>query len=346
MAVSNARKTLIAHLNEDLSREYQAIIAYVVYSQTLKGAEYMSIAKELETHAGEELQHALTIAKHIDYLGGMPTTVAAAGRARPTRRATMLRADLDNENDDDSRVPRARRAVRGARRVRHRRRHPRDPAAGAGAPDRSGDGARRGRARCLEPASLIRQPRGRRRRRDPSCSASNVSKNAPNCSPAPTSSIPTRRRRAPNVVRRFHDDVRLLTRRLRDPDRRRATRACPSRPPASGCSTTSTSSPERRVRSRHHLPRASTRQLPASSPAGIAGTGAHHGAGDRSRPAHRQPARRRSAPPLSQQLPDGDAAHDRRAVGLAERAEARAHREPAHGWPRNCSRREPPRVGR
>ena len=91
------RKQLIDLLNEDLAREYQAIIAYVVYSQALKGAEYMSIAKELEVHAGEELQHALTIAKQIDYLGGMPT-----GQALPvvlTEKATgMLRADLDNEN--------------------------------------------------------------------------------------------------------------------------------------------------------------------------------------------------------------------------------------------------------
>jgi len=91
------RKQLIDLLNEDLAREYQAIIAYVVYSQALKGAEYMSIAKELEVHAGEELQHALTIAKHVDYLGGMPS-----GQALPvvlTEKATgMLRADLDNEN--------------------------------------------------------------------------------------------------------------------------------------------------------------------------------------------------------------------------------------------------------
>ena len=91
------RQQLIDLLNEDLAREYQAIIAYVVYSQALKGAEYMSIAKELEVHAGEELQHALTIAKHVDYLGGMP-----AGQALPvvlTEKATgMLRADLDNEN--------------------------------------------------------------------------------------------------------------------------------------------------------------------------------------------------------------------------------------------------------
>jgi bacterioferritin len=92
------RKQLIDLLNEDLAREYQAIIAYVVYSQALKGAEYMSIAKELEVHAGEELQHALTIAKQIDYLGGMP-----GGQALPvvlTEDAKgMLRADLNNEND-------------------------------------------------------------------------------------------------------------------------------------------------------------------------------------------------------------------------------------------------------
>src|ERR1700752_169666 len=67
------RKALIALLNEDLAREYQAIIAYVVYSQMLKGAAYMSIAQELEVHAGEELPHALTIAKQIDYLGGTPS---------------------------------------------------------------------------------------------------------------------------------------------------------------------------------------------------------------------------------------------------------------------------------
>src|SRR6476659_9389703 len=62
------RKVLIDGLNEDLSREYQAIIAYVNYSQVLKGAQYMNIAKELEAHAAEELQHALIVAKQIDYL--------------------------------------------------------------------------------------------------------------------------------------------------------------------------------------------------------------------------------------------------------------------------------------
>jgi bacterioferritin len=92
------RAALIEALNQDLSREYQAIIAYVVYSQVLKGAQYMAIAKELEKHASEELQHALTISKHIDYLGGMPNATALP--VKLSEEATeMLRADLDNEND-------------------------------------------------------------------------------------------------------------------------------------------------------------------------------------------------------------------------------------------------------
>ena len=98
MADGMTREQHIDKLNEDLSREYQAIIAYVVYSQVLKGAQYMNIAKELEVHAGEELQHAITIAKHIDYLGGMPT--ATAQPVKLTEDAEqMLRADLENEND-------------------------------------------------------------------------------------------------------------------------------------------------------------------------------------------------------------------------------------------------------
>jgi bacterioferritin len=91
------REKLIDKLNEDLAREYQAIIAYVVYSQVLKGAEYMAIANELKVHAGEELQHALIIAKQIDYLGGAPTTKALPVKETDDARE-MLRADLDNES--------------------------------------------------------------------------------------------------------------------------------------------------------------------------------------------------------------------------------------------------------
>src|SRR5262245_49567533 len=93
-----SRERLIELLNEDLAREYQAIIAYVVYSQTLKGAAYMAIAEELEKHAHEELAHALTIAKQIDYLGGSPTITAKAVRTSADAEE-MLRFDLDNENE-------------------------------------------------------------------------------------------------------------------------------------------------------------------------------------------------------------------------------------------------------
>ncbi|HEV8347854.1 MAG TPA: ferritin-like domain-containing protein [Vicinamibacterales bacterium] len=95
---SITREQLIELLNEDLAREYQAVIAYVVYSQVLKGAEYMNIAEELEKHAGEELNHALIISKHVDYLGGMPT-VTPLPVVQSENAVEMLRADLDNEND-------------------------------------------------------------------------------------------------------------------------------------------------------------------------------------------------------------------------------------------------------
>jgi bacterioferritin len=92
------RETLIEALNQDLSREYQAVIAYVNYSQVLKGAAYMNIAGELEVHAKEELDHALQIAGHVDYLGGMPTVTAAAVKTSKSAEE-MLRFDLDNETE-------------------------------------------------------------------------------------------------------------------------------------------------------------------------------------------------------------------------------------------------------
>lgn len=95
---SITRDRLVELLNEDLSREYQAIISYVIYSQVMKGAAYMSIAKELEKHAGEELQHALTLSKQIDYFGGQPTTTPKPVKTSE-KAEDMLRFDLDNENE-------------------------------------------------------------------------------------------------------------------------------------------------------------------------------------------------------------------------------------------------------
>src|SRR5580692_3466714 len=93
-----SRDQLAALLNEDLAREYQAIIAYVVYSQVLKGAEYMDIANQLELHAKQELDHALMISRQIDYLGKMPTVTPRSVKTSKDAEE-MLRFDLDNENE-------------------------------------------------------------------------------------------------------------------------------------------------------------------------------------------------------------------------------------------------------
>ena len=92
------RKKLIDALNEDLSREYQAIISYVNYSQVLKGAAYMNIADELAVHAKEELDHALQISNHVDYLGGMPSVTPKPVKTSE-KAEDMLRFDLENEKE-------------------------------------------------------------------------------------------------------------------------------------------------------------------------------------------------------------------------------------------------------
>ena len=93
-----SRERLAELLNEDLAREYQAIIGYVVYSQVLTGAQYMDIAAQLEIHAKQELDHALIISRQIDYLGKMPAVTPKPVRTSKDAKA-MLRFDLENEND-------------------------------------------------------------------------------------------------------------------------------------------------------------------------------------------------------------------------------------------------------
>jgi len=92
------REQMIELLNDDLAREYQAIIAYVAYSQMMKGAAYTDIARELEKHAGEELSHALQIAKQIDYLGGTPVVVPKPVKLSD-KPEDLLRFDLENERE-------------------------------------------------------------------------------------------------------------------------------------------------------------------------------------------------------------------------------------------------------
>lgn len=114
-AKKEALKELIDGLQEDLSREYQAIIAYTVYSNALKGAEWMNIAGELRKHAGEELQHALTIADQLDYLGVMPNATPKPVKLSE-KAEEMLRADLDNETQT---IKQYRKRVRQAESLGH-----------------------------------------------------------------------------------------------------------------------------------------------------------------------------------------------------------------------------------
>ena len=92
------KKKLIDLLNEDLQREFQAVIAYVNYSQVLKGAQYMSIAEQLVEHSKEELGHALKLSFWIDFLGGMPAVTNKPVKTSEDARE-MLRFDLENESE-------------------------------------------------------------------------------------------------------------------------------------------------------------------------------------------------------------------------------------------------------
>jgi bacterioferritin (cytochrome b1) len=151
MSETVTRDQLAALLNEDLSREYQTIIAYVVYSQVLKGAEYMNIADQLVKHAHQELEHALTISRQIDYLGKMPTVTPKPVKTSEKARE-MLRFDLDNENETVLNYQERIRPMRGSWRFRDGRADSGDPRARAGPSDRLGHRSRRGRSGCQPPA--------------------------------------------------------------------------------------------------------------------------------------------------------------------------------------------------
>jgi len=110
-----ALQELIQGLQEDLSREYQAIIAYTVYSNVLKGAQWMNIAAELRKHAAQELQHALMVADQLDYLGEMPNASPKPVKLSE-KPEDMLRFDLDNETET---IKQYRRRVRQAEALGH-----------------------------------------------------------------------------------------------------------------------------------------------------------------------------------------------------------------------------------
>jgi bacterioferritin len=92
------REEIVKGLNEDLAREYKAIIQYVVFSAALKGAEYGDIAAQLKEHSKEELAHALEVARQIDYLGGKPTVKPMEAEFSEDSKK-MLQIDLKGEQD-------------------------------------------------------------------------------------------------------------------------------------------------------------------------------------------------------------------------------------------------------
>ena len=97
-ASPSSKDEIIKGLNEDLAREYKAIIQYVVFSSTLKGAEYGDIAEQLKVHASQELAHALEVAKQIDYLGADPTVKGKEAEYSQDSK-TMLEIDLRAEQE-------------------------------------------------------------------------------------------------------------------------------------------------------------------------------------------------------------------------------------------------------
>jgi bacterioferritin len=97
-ASSSSKVEIVRGLNEDLAREYKAIIQYVVFSSTLKGAEYGDIAEQLKRHASQELAHALEVARQIDYLGGDPTVKGKEAEYSQESRK-MLEIDLRAEQE-------------------------------------------------------------------------------------------------------------------------------------------------------------------------------------------------------------------------------------------------------
>lgn len=89
---------LVELLNRDLELEYSAAIQYINHAAVMSGAAYGDIIKELKIHANEEMQHAVSLADQIDYLGGKPT-VSVGKIYTADKNDEMLEQDLAGEED-------------------------------------------------------------------------------------------------------------------------------------------------------------------------------------------------------------------------------------------------------
>lgn len=97
-ATQVTREQLIQGLQEDIAREYKAIIQYVIFSQKLDSARYMNIADQLQVHAHQELDHALAIARQLDYFDAYPVHEPKPIEVSDDNEG-MLEADLRAEDD-------------------------------------------------------------------------------------------------------------------------------------------------------------------------------------------------------------------------------------------------------
>jgi bacterioferritin len=91
------KKKLIEELNKDLEWEYAAAIQYVQHAAVITGPEYDAIQGELIIHSQEEMQHAVTIAEQIDFLGGFPTVAIEKIETSKVSKK-MLQQDLKGED--------------------------------------------------------------------------------------------------------------------------------------------------------------------------------------------------------------------------------------------------------
>ena len=89
---------LIAELNSDLAKEFQALIQYVQHAAVITGPQYDAIRAELTVHSNEEHAHATSLAEQIDFLGGTPGVDVAEVHVSDVAKV-MLEQDLEGELD-------------------------------------------------------------------------------------------------------------------------------------------------------------------------------------------------------------------------------------------------------
>jgi bacterioferritin len=90
------KQQLIDALNEDLAREYQAVIQYRTYASAVRGPYRRELRAFFEAEIADELTHAQLLADKVVSLGGTPATKNA-----PVRFSDDARQMLQNALEDE-----------------------------------------------------------------------------------------------------------------------------------------------------------------------------------------------------------------------------------------------------